>query len=271
MKKSLSIIILTAMAAVMLAMAPTGAAAQTVRGDTDWDGDFDVADLSYLIDYLLQEQWSDIPEDVERMTFTVKGVDFTMVHVDAGILTRDDGGMYYVPEFWIGETEVTRGLWAAVMGGTSNDKTYPASEKTGDDCQALADSLCALTGMPFRLPTCNEWEFAARGGNRSMGYTYCGGNRIELVAWYSGNSSAIKPVAKLKCNELGLYDMSGNVCEWCHDTYYPEGSSVAMRYLCGGHTNDNADGNKPSARRTRMSNTWFNFTGTRLAMSPSAK
>ena len=127
---------------------------------------------------------------------------------------------------------MTQELWYAVMGqkptsdGSQWESTYglgdqyPAYRVSWNDCQEFITKLNQLTGQTFRLPTEAEWEFAARGGNSSKRYTYAGSNTIDDVAWYASNSGGqTHPVATKQPNELGLYDMSGNVCELCQDSY----------------------------------------------------
>ena len=97
---------------------------------------------------------------------------------------------------------------------------FPVERVSWDDCQKFIRKLNSLTGQNFRLPTEAEWEFACRGGNNSRGYKYSGSNCVDDVAWYDGNSgNKTHPVATKLPNELGIYDMSGNVIEWCKDIY----------------------------------------------------
>lgn len=125
--------------------------------------------------------------------------------------------------YYIGKTEVTQALWQAVMGSNpSNFKgaDLPVECVSWDDCQEFIQKLNRLTGRNFRLPTEAEWEFACRGGNNSCGYKYSGSNNLANVAWYDDNSDGqTHPVATKAPNELGIYDMSGNVWEWCADWY----------------------------------------------------
>ena len=133
-------------------------------------------------------------------------------------------------DYYIGETEVTQALWKAVMGtNPSNFKgdSNPVEKVSWNDCQEFIRKLNSLTGRTFRLPTEAEWECAARGGNQSKGYKYSGSNKIKDVAWYDGNSKDKTHAVKTKpSNELGLYDMSGNVNEWCWDLYGAYDGSV---------------------------------------------
>ncbi len=127
--------------------------------------------------------------------------------------------------YYICKYEVTQDLWQHVMGvNPSNFKAsrQPVEDITWDDCQLFIERLNKMTGKTFRLPTEAEWEFAARGGNKSKGYKYAGSNSIDEVAWYNRNSgNRPHDVGQKKPNELGLYDMSGNVYEWCQDWKAP--------------------------------------------------
>ena len=138
--------------------------------------------------------------------------------------------------FYIGKYEVTQALWKAVMGSNPSNMqgdNLPVETVSWDDCQTFIRKLNALTGKNFRLPTEAEWEFAARGGNNSRGYKYAGSNNIGDVGWCLGNSGKKTHVVGTKSpNELGLYDMSGNVYEWCQD-WYGNYSSTSQTNLAG--------------------------------------
>ena len=184
-----------------------------------------------------------------NLSFTVKGVTFTMVKVEAGTFTMgateeqgrdadsDEKPAHQVTltkDYYIGQTEVTQALWQAVMGtnvSQQRDKAnsswslsgigdnYPMYYISWEDCQTFITKLNSLTDSKFRLPTEAEWEYAARGGNKSRGYKYSGSNSINDVALYkkTTNDNGTKPVGTKSPNELGIYDMSGNVWEWCYD------------------------------------------------------
>ena len=179
-----------------------------------------------------------------KEVFTVNGVSFTMVRVDGGTFTmgatRKQGSDAYGDErpthqvtlstYMIGETEVTQALWQAVMGSNpsffKDNPQNPVEDVSWYDCQEFIKKLNGLTGKTFRLPTEAEWEYAARGGSKSKCCKYSGSNSIDEVAWYDGNSGGeTHPVKGKSPNELGLYDMSGNVWEWCEDLYGSYGSS----------------------------------------------
>lgn len=170
-------------------------------------------------------------------TITVNGVSFVMKGVRGGVFTmgstlgKDPSAILdecpahkvAVSSFRIGRTEVTQALWRAVMNMEPSyfkGDNLPVEQVSWNDCQAFIRKLNALTGRQFRLPTEAEWEYAARGGRQSHGYKYSGSDNADDVAWHAGNSGGTThEVAGKKPNELGLYDMSGNVWEWCQDYY----------------------------------------------------
>ena len=124
--------------------------------------------------------------------------------------------------YYIGETEVTQELWTAVSNPSyfKGNMQRPVEKVSWNDCQTFISKLNELTGETFRLPTEAQWEYAARGGNQAQGRLYSGSNTIDDVAWYTSNSSSTThPVTTKAPNELGIYDMSGNVWEWCSDWY----------------------------------------------------
>lgn len=167
--------------------------------------------------------------------FIVKGVKFSMICVEGGTFSMgateemqysysDEKPVHPVtlPTYYIGETEVTWALWKAVMEESSSfhieGDSYPAGGVSWYDCQIFIKKLNQLTGRIFSLPTEAQWEYAARGGKKSRHTQYSGSNNIDDVAWYHGNcESKIHPVGQKLPNELGLYDMTGNVWEWCFD------------------------------------------------------
>ena len=126
-------------------------------------------------------------------------------------------------DYYIGKYEVTQALWQSVMGSNPSyfkGDNLPVETVSCDDCKEFISKLNRITGRKFRLPTEAEWEYAARGGKMSRGYQYSGSSNISDVAWYDGNSgSKTHPVGTKQANELGIYDMTGNVWEWCQDRY----------------------------------------------------
>ena len=243
---------------------PLGASAQSVRGDWDYDGDMDISDLTLLINRVLTGQWSTPTE--QRDTITVGPVSFVMVHVQGGSYSLGEGITATVEDFCIGETEVTHALWETVMGTSfSWEFTLPASSVTWEECQTFIARLNERTGLQFRLPRSIEWEFAARGGNHSHGYTYAGGNKLELLGWYSGNSSgnSAKSVGTRVPNELGLYDMSGNLREWCQDVSPSHSQSRVVR---GGGFLDSEYQCRVSSRTESSATSSSRQTGFRLAL-----
>ena len=137
--------------------------------------------------------------------------------------------------FYICKNEVTEALWTAVMGSNPSrhklGDNYPVEQVNWYDCQDFVEKLSELTGRHFRLPTEAEWEYAARGGKRSRGYRYSGSYALDEIGWHVGNAHYYKrEVGTKKPNELGLYDMTGNVSEWCQDKldieYYHHSPSI---------------------------------------------
>ena len=209
----------------------------------------------------------------------VNGVKFNMISVDGGTFTMgatsEQGSDYFddelpthqvtLSDYYIGETEVTQELWEAVMGYNpswfTGNSRYPVEEVSWDDCQTFIQELNRLTGKRFRLPTEAEWEFAARGGNYSKGYKYSGSNRIDDVAWYEGNSSMTNQVGTKSPNELGIYDMTGNVREWCSDWYgeYPSSSQTNPTGPADGSYRVNRGGDYYSVSGCRVSYRSRNF------------
>lgn len=172
----------------------------------------------------------------ETKSYTVNGVTFKMISVRGGTFQMgatseqtnsdsDEKPVHSVTlsDYSIGETEVTQELWKAVMGSNPSyfsGNNLPVEEVSWGNCQEFIKKLNNLTGANFRLPTEAEWEYAARGGNQSRNTQYAGSNNIDEVAWYYDNSGRKTHAVKTKQpNELGLYDMSGNVWEWCQDWY----------------------------------------------------
>lgn len=213
--------------------------------------------------------------DTER-TYTVNGVEFKIMPVEGGTFTmgatseqdnsNDDESPAHevtLSDFCIGETEVTQALWRAVMGGNPSEfkgNSNPVESVSWNDCQTFIDRLNAATegqrpeGRSFRLPTEAEWEYAARGGNKSRHTQYAGSSNLSSVAWYSDNSGdKTYPVAKKAPNELGLYDMSGNVWEWCQD-WYDE------NYYGKSPKNDPCNNTEGSLRVVRGGG-WLNLAG----------
>jgi len=193
------------------------------------------------------------PTNPSKQTYNVAGVSFNMVRVDGGTFWMgataeqvDDATSYEKPvhqvslnAYYIGETEVTQELWNVVMGSNpsySSGNKRPVEQVSWNDCQDFIAKLNQMTGQKFRLPTEAEWEFAARGGTKSQGYKYAGSNTIDDVAWYNDFSNeTTRDVGTKQANELGIYDMSGNVDEWCQD-WYDDYSSNAQTSPSGPST-----------------------------------
>ena len=175
----------------------------------------------------------------QDLDFNVNGVQFRMKYVEGGTFMMgapdDDDEADDVEKpahkvtldsYYIAETQVTQELWQAVMGSNPShfkgDIHRPVETVSWNDCKEFVKKLINLIGKPFSLPTEAQWEYAARGGKKSQGYRFSGSNNLADVAWFYDNSnSTTHPVAQKQPNELGLYDMTGNVCEWCDDCLVP--------------------------------------------------
>lgn len=251
--------------------------------------------LHFLIDgqEVEQKKFSD-----ESIDFNVNGVSFKMVRVEHGSFTMgaansnlDERPMHRVTltsDYYIGETQVTQELWKAVMGNNPSKHigyNHPVDAVSWDDCQTFIRKLNLrlaeqLAGKRFSLPTEAEWEYAARGGNKSNGFEFAGSNNIDYVAWYKGNSNShTHPVKTKRPNVLGLYDMSGNVMEWCsdwhNDVYYhvspssnPPGPNWGKeRVLRGGSFANDSKFCRISCRAHNFPDYREKFIGFRLVLS----
>ena len=238
----------------------------------------------------------DISESGSVITIPVKdGISIEMVKVEAGSFDmgatpemkspyKDEKPVHRVTmtnDYYIGRYEVTQALWQAVMG--SNPSKFkgddlPVEMVSWKDCQKFIHKLKQLTGRNFRLPTEAEWEYAARGGKKSRGYQFSGSNTLDDVAWCKGNSGSQTHIVGTKLpNELGIYDMSGNVEEWCQDRYVDyNGSSVtnptgaahgSYRVIRGGCWKYVAYGCSSSRRDYSLPDYSLVYRGLRLALS----
>ena len=203
----------------------------------------------------------------DNITIPVKdGISIDMVRVEAGTFTmgataemkepwNDEKPTHRVTltnDYYIGKYEVTQALWKAVMG---NNRSYfegdnlPVERVSWNDCQEFISKLNRITGKTFRLPTEAEWEYAARGGNKSRGHQYSGSNNLLDVAWFRDNfGSKTHAVGTKQANELGIYDMSGNVREWCQDWFGKYNSSSQV----------NPTGANSGSGRVNRGGGWFN-------------
>lgn len=201
-------------------------------------------------------------ETANSISIPVKdGINIEMIKVEAGTFmmgaTKEVKEPYKIElpahevllteDYYIGKYEVTQALWNVVMDSkysTNDGDLLPKNYVSWNDCQEFIEKLNKITGLKFRLPTEAEWEYAARGGKKSKRYLYSGSNNVLDVAWYDGNSSIKRhPVGTKQANELGIFDMGGNVSEWCQDLWgqyqndsqiNPLGSSAGTKHVLRG-------------------------------------
>ena len=223
------------------------------------------------------------------------GISIDMVRVEAGTFTmgatpemkdpydweKPTHQVTLTNDYYIGKYEVTQALWQAVM---DNNPSYfkgddlPVEKVSWDDCQEFISKLNSITGKTFRLPTEAEWEYAARGGNKSRGNQYSGSSNLSDVAWYKDNSNSKNhTVGSKQANELGIYDMPGNVMEWCQDLYGKYSSSSqtnptganngSSRVIRGGSWYFTARDCRSSYRDKDAPDNRYNNLGLRLVLS----
>lgn len=261
------------------------------RYDVNDDGKVSIEDVTCLIDMLLNNDTSD------DGIYTVNGVDFKMIFVEGGsymmgakitelgsLTLEKPQHPVILSSYKIGETEVTQELWTAVMGTNPScfkgDLQRPVEYVTWYDCREFVTKLKELTGKNFRLPTEAEWEYAARGGMTwfTNYYKFSGSDTCRLVGWYSTTSGGTShPVKQLLPNALGIYDMTGNVCEWVNDWYSayttdeyqvdPTGPTTgSYKVYRFGSWYNNAVENRVSYRYMREPEFRTNYLGLRLAL-----
>lgn len=262
--------------------------------------------LSLICCMVLSCNHEDEPESntssKEKKTFDVAGVKFNMIFVEGDTFTmgadtaidRDFWGdeipvhKVILSDYYIGELEVTQALWKKVLntipsdnykGAGTSDK-YPVENVSWNDCQRFIAKLNEMTQKHFSMPTEAQWEFAAKGGKKSQSYKYSGGDAMKVVGWCSDdNKKETTETGKRRPNELGLYDMSGNVREWCVDVYAdydttlqvdPAGPATALasseRVARGGSFDDPAFYCRNSFRAKSLPTSKLKYVGLRLVM-----
>lgn len=276
----------------------------TKDGFADYVGEVSVLDnqQTSVVGKLQKEQPAaeEVPDN-KSLTFLVQGVKFTLVKVQGGTFTMgatsEQGNdaesderpaqQVTLSDYYIGQTEVTQALWEAVMGSNpsySKEDSLPVEGVSWEECQTFIKKLNSLLsnqlgGKRFVLPTEAQWEYAARGGMESKGYKYAGSNQLSALAWSESNSNrSTHPVAQKQPNELGLYDMSGNVYEWCSDWYgdysiaekmNPKGPNRgSYRVIRGGAWCHNAGCCRVSYRANYLPTNKGNGIGFRLCLIP---
>ena len=279
----------------------------TIRDDVDGNIEVNIADATCLIDYLLGGElkfdlyYPPVPDSA--LVITVKGVSFAMMPVQGGSFYPhySSASPSTLNDYYVGMTEVTMELWEAVMGSRpisamryKAKPNQPVDCPTWWECKDFIAKLNELTGLEFHMPTHDQWEYAAMGGHLTHGYIYSGSEDIDEVGWYDGNRPAIferyyqnwansytLPVGMKKPNELGIYDMTGNVREWLEASspgwgeYYrtlnPEDNNTFCTDLIGGSNRQIASECTIYSRMwTLTPNTTATDAGFRLALQASS-
>ena len=238
-----------------------------------------------------------VPDSLRTLTVEVNGVPLTLQRVEGGSFvmgathdqydpdtyTDKPAHLVFLSPFYIATTEVTNRLWQAVMPdretlSPSGYPEHPVSYVNWHDCREFVRRLDSLTGLPFRLPTEAEWEYAARGGEHSRACRFAGDHCADSVGWlYSCSGNWTHPVARKRPNELGLYDMTGNVAEWCNDLFGayslttlpdPQGADTGSCYVVRGGSYDECEANSHlSVRRWYKPETTAGYIGFRVAFT----
>ena len=247
--------------------------------------------IEQMLKGVLAEPVIEVKKPIQKVTLPpvqrVNSFEPEMVTVEGGSFNREAAGFFKtkifrvtIDSFKIGKFPVTQKEWKGVMGNNPSnfkDDDLPVEMVSWNDVQEYINKLKAKTGKKYRLPTEAEWEYAARGGNKSRNCAYSGSNKLDEVAWYDGNSgSKTHSVGTKKPNELGIYDMSGNVWEWCSDWYgedcyknsperNPKGpSSGSSRLLRGGSWNYHNNNCRVSTRDNYIPVNSNSFVGFRV-------
>lgn len=238
-----------------------------------------------------------VPDSLQRLEMQINGIEFSMQRVEGGsfmmgaTLDQTDKDTYtdkpahlvFLSPYYIATTEVSVQLWRALMPereiiNPEGYPTVPVSYVSWFDCQEFVRRLDSITGLPFRLPTEAEWEYAARGGAKSKAYRFAGGNEADSVGWtYPCSGDWKHPVGRKQPNELGLYDMTGNVSEWCQDIYGPYTLSTqpdpcgadtgSYRIVRGGSYDECVANSHLSVRRWHLPETATEYIGFRVALT----
>ena len=253
--------------------------------------------LLLLLLPLAAKKQQPVPDSLQTLTYEVNGVPILMQRVEGGSFvmgatpdqhdpdtyTDKPAHLVFLSPYYMATTEVTNRLWRAVMSEKemlelSGYPEHPVSFVSWHEAQRFVRRLDSITGTPFRLPTEAEWEFAARGGAKSKHYRFAGGDISDSIGWlYSVAGNWTHPVARKQPNELGLYDMTGNVAEWCQDLYGPYqlttapdpcGADTGSFRIVRGGSYDEAKANcHLSVRRWYEPETSVGYIGLRVALS----